>query len=69
MLRKHLRRNNIDARPFWKPMHSQAPYADCPRNLNGVTSAIWEQILPLPCSTQITNKELAQVKAAVLTFK
>lgn len=67
-LRDHLRANGIDARPFWKPMHQQAPYRDCPANLTGVTDRIWEQILPLPCSTQITDGELNQVTAAVHSF-
>jgi len=68
LLRDHLRRCDIDARPFWQPMHMQAPYAQCPTNLQGVATGVWEKILPLPCSTQITDEELQQVTNAVLSF-
>lgn len=67
-LRAHLRAAGIDARPFWKPMHQQAPYRDCPKTLTGVAETEWERILPLPCSTQITDAELNQVVEAVRAF-
>lgn len=67
-LREHLRRAGIDARPFWKPMHQQAPYRDCPTTLTGIAKDSWERILPLPCSTQITDEELTQVVSAIRTF-
>jgi dTDP-4-amino-4,6-dideoxygalactose transaminase len=67
-LRDHLRASGVDARPFWKPMSLQVPYADCPTLLSGVTASVWERILPLPCSTQITDAQLDQVVAALHTF-
>ncbi len=67
-LRKHLRSNGIDARPFWKPIHLQTPYQNAPTYLSGVTEQIWEQILPLPCSTQLTESEQLAVVSAVKSF-
>lgn len=64
-IRSALRTLNVDARPFWKPMHYQVPYAKCPRQDLAVTEAIWERIVTLPCSTNITNSELASVVEAV----
>jgi len=66
--RAYLRAEGIDARPFWKPMHTQRPYANAPRELNGTASDVWGKILPLPCSTQLTDKEQEHVIASVKSF-
>lgn len=68
-LRAHLQKVEIDARPFWKPMHLQEPYRDCHQTLSGTADSLWERILPLPCSTHITEEELAYVINAVLQFE
>ena len=60
-LRAALKEAGIDARPFWKPMHLQAPYKDVPRETMTVSDMIWEQIVTLPCSTQLTVSEQAYV--------
>ena len=64
-LRPRLRGMGIDARPFWKPMHMQAPYADAPRTAQTVAEAVWPRVLTLPCSTHLGEIEQAQVIAAV----
>lgn len=64
---EHLRANDIDARLFWKPMHLQAPYADCPREALDVTDDVWQRVLVLPCSTSLTEAEQEHVVAAVLS--
>lgn len=55
----------IDARPFWKPLHLQAPYADAPREAAPVAEDLWRRIVTLPCSTNLTAAEQATVIAAV----
>ena len=55
-----LRRDGVDARPFWKPIHLQAPYAQAPRSSLAVTDAVWRTILTLPCSTGLTQAEFAR---------
>ena len=64
-LRGDLREAGVDARPFWKPMHHQRPYADAPREDLAVTEGLWPTILTLPCSTGITDEELAYVASTV----
>ncbi|WP_052669233.1 DegT/DnrJ/EryC1/StrS family aminotransferase [Nitriliruptor alkaliphilus] len=64
-LRAGLRDDGIDARPFWKPMHLQRPYADAPAEPLPVTEDVWQRLITLPCSTGITDDELGRVIAAV----
>lgn len=64
-LRAALRQDGIDARPFWKPMHLQAPYREAPRTAQPATDGLWERVVTLPCSTGISERELDQVVSAV----
>ena len=64
-LRAGLREEGIDARPFWKPMHLQRPYALAPVEPQSVTDELWPRIVTLPCSTSITDAELDRVVSAV----
>jgi len=64
-IRSALRAAGIDARPFWRPVHLQAPYAATPREDVAVTDGIWPRILTLPCSTHLTPLQLDQVVASV----
>ena len=64
-LRATLRERGIDARPFWRPMHMQPPYADAPRTETKVADDIWPRVLTLPCSTHLTAEEQDYVIAAV----
>lgn len=64
-VRQKLRALGVDARPFWTPMHRQAPYASAPAEPQPVTDDVWQRILPLPCSTGITDSELERVIDAV----
>jgi dTDP-4-amino-4,6-dideoxygalactose transaminase len=67
-IRKFLRDRSIDARPFWKPIHLQPPYADAPTTLNGTSDQIWQRGLTLPCSSHISEEDLEVVISAVLDF-
>ncbi|KMY86516.1 Bacillosamine/Legionaminic acid biosynthesis/PglE 4-keto-6-deoxy-N-Acetyl-D-hexosaminyl-(Lipid carrier) aminotransferase [Candidatus Paraburkholderia calva] len=64
-LRQALRAQGVAARPFWKPLNHQVPFADAPRDALRVCENIWNRIVTLPCSTGITDDELATVVAAV----
>jgi perosamine synthetase len=65
VLRQALRKKGVDARPFWKPMHLQKPYAACPQGALNVSDRVWPSIVTLPCSTGITDKELDTVVQVV----
>jgi perosamine synthetase len=60
-----LREKDIDCRPFWKPIHLQAPYAAAPRGDLAVCDAIWQSILTLPCSTGLSDEDQTIVIATV----
>ncbi|MFW6041927.1 MAG: aminotransferase class I/II-fold pyridoxal phosphate-dependent enzyme [Guyparkeria sp.] len=64
-LRDNLRERGVDARPFWKPMHRQRPYSSAMCEPQNVTDQVWPRIVPLPCSTGITDEELRLVVTAV----
>lgn len=68
VLRVHLREEGIEARPFWKPMHDQKPYADAPRTAMPVTDALWPGVVTLPCSTHLTEAEQDKVIGTVLAW-
>lgn len=67
-IRAHLRENGIDARPFWKPMHDQRPYAPAPRTAMPVTDALWPGVVTLPCSTHLTTADQNKVIDTVLAW-
>jgi dTDP-4-amino-4,6-dideoxygalactose transaminase len=64
-IRPLLRARGVDSRPFWKPIHLQAPYRDAPRAAFPVCEPLWPTILTLPCSTGLTDAEQDTVIAAV----
>ena len=55
----------IEARPFWRPVHLQPPYAAAPRTPQPNAESFWQRVLILPCSTHLTAAEQAEVIAAV----
>lgn len=62
----HLREKGIEARSFWKPVHLQKPYSKALKaDSLDVASNLWNHILTLPCSTNITKAELRYVAKAV----
>lgn len=61
-----LKDEGIEGRSFWKPVHLQRPYEDAVR-ADSLDRAghLWDRILTLPCSVNITDSELEQVADAV----
>jgi dTDP-4-amino-4,6-dideoxygalactose transaminase len=62
---KALNDDGIGVRSFWKPLHMQRPYADCPRAALPVTEQVWPRALPLPCSTNLADDDIDYVIARV----
>lgn len=60
-----LKKRDIEARPFWKPVHLQKPYRSSPRGKVSVAESLWERIITLPCSTNITEEEMQKVKSVL----
>ena len=61
ILRCKLKENDIDARPFWKPIHLQPMFINSPATAQPVSSEIWSRIVTLPCSTGLKESEQAKV--------
>jgi dTDP-4-amino-4,6-dideoxygalactose transaminase len=58
---RELKVRGIEAKPFWRPVHLQAPYLKAVRAPLGVTEKLWPKILTLPSSTQLTSRDQARV--------
>jgi perosamine synthetase len=68
-LRKFLRENQVDARPFWVPMNQLPVYReDIYYNKTDVSAKVYRDCISLPCSTHISNEDLAQVASLVRKF-
>jgi pyridoxal phosphate-dependent aminotransferase EpsN len=57
-LRAALEREDIEARPTWKPMHLQPVYAHVPRRVDGTSEGIFRTALCLPSGSNLS--EVAQ---------
>ena len=53
-----LRKNKIFIKHFWKPLHLQKPYKNFKKEKLNFTNKIWEKILVLPSSSNISDKDL-----------
>jgi perosamine synthetase len=65
-IRARLRDEGVDARPFWKPMHLQEPYAGVPREALPAAEALWPRMLTLPCSVGLSDADRARAIDATL---
>ena len=66
--RIHMNEAGVDLRPFWKPIHLQLPYQDALATPMPVAEGLWWRLFPLPCSTHLTEPELALVTKAAEAF-
>lgn len=60
-IRLALEAENIESRPFWKPMHLQPVYSDCRVRGGAVSEAIFRDGLCLPSGSNLTSEELNRV--------
>ena len=69
VLRKFLRNNQVDARPFWVPMNRLPAFKnDIYFTAADTSSSVYNECLSLPCSTHITDGELEKVASLVADF-
>lgn len=52
---------NIEARPFWKPVHLQPAYRRALTEASPNTEYLWSRVLTLPCSTSLTEDDQSRV--------
>lgn len=64
-----LNARQIGVRSFWKPMQHQGSFASRPARAHDgplvETERLWRRVLPLPCSTSLTDEDLVYVIATV----
>ncbi len=60
-IRMTLEKDNIESRPFWKPMHLQPVFKNCPSYANGVSEKLFNRGLCLPSGTGMSDNDLARV--------
>lgn len=64
---ERLLKKGIEARSFWKPVHMQKPYENAIKSDSlEVAESIWDKIITLPCSTNITEEEAVYVVESML---
>lgn len=64
-IRLKLEKENIESRPFWKPMHLQPLYNSFTKYLNGVSAKLYERGICLPSSTNMDELEWNRIKEAL----
>lgn len=62
---EHFAARRIGARPFWRSLSAQKPYAGMPTLLNGVAAAVTGRTMSLPCSSSLTDAEQDRVITAL----
>jgi len=68
-LRKFLRENQVDARPFWVPMNQLPAYQNSIYySRSNISKQVYENCLSLPCSTYIKDDDLETVASLVRKF-
>jgi dTDP-4-amino-4,6-dideoxygalactose transaminase len=68
MLAEHLERHDIEARPFFKPLHLLAPYAGADGLITGAAERLFRTGLVLPSGSALSGEQVDRVHAAVSTF-
>ncbi len=65
-LRLALEKENIEARPVWKPMHLQPVFQDCRRRGGAVSDQLFADGLCLPSGSSLTEDDRERVVATLL---
>ena len=68
-LLKKLVESNIQTRPIWGLIHQQKPYSACQSYKIEKALYYYDRILNLPCSSNLTEKEVYQVIEKIKEFK
>jgi len=66
-IRLRLERAGIESRPLWKPLHLQPVFRNAPAFLNGIAERCFTHGLCLPSGTALTNDQLDEIIALVLS--
>ncbi len=64
-LRLALDKENIEARPLWKPMHLQPIFKDHPKYLNGTSEKLFDTGLCLPSGSNMTDEDKERIECVL----
>lgn len=67
-LRLFLKKDNIESRPLWKPMHLQPVFKEFPKYINGVSEDIFIRGLCIPSGSNLTDNDLERVISNVKKY-
>src|SRR5690606_37180614 len=59
-IRLALEKENIEARPLWKPMHLQPVFKDAPYFGNGISERLFDKGLCLPSGSNLSQNDLTK---------
>ena len=66
-MRMWLDKNNIEARPLWKPMHRQPVFQQCPAYVNGVSESLFQRGLCLPSGPCVSEDDVRYIVSCIKT--
>jgi pyridoxal phosphate-dependent aminotransferase EpsN len=66
-IRLALERENIEARPLWKPMHLQPLHSDFRVRAGAVAEGLFSQGLCLPSGSDLTANDLTRIANTVMS--
>ena len=64
-MRIFLDKNEIEARPLWKPMHKQPVFANCPAYTNGVSESLFKRGLCLPSGPYVSEDDVRYIVSCI----
>lgn len=64
----YLEHHDIEARPFFKPLHLLAPYAGASGLITGAAQRLFDTGLALPSGSALTGEQIDRVHAAISQF-
>lgn len=65
-IRLALEQENIEARPVWKPMHTQPVFADYPFYGDGTSEALFSMGLTLPSGSSLSEEDLDRITSIII---
>ncbi|GAA3931615.1 LegC family aminotransferase [Chitinophaga oryziterrae] len=68
-LLKYLNDNGVQTRPFWVPMNQLPPFKnDLYFHVDDIAGSVYKSCLSMPCSTNISDKEVIEVSNKIKEF-
>lgn len=68
-LMEELKRNNVESRPVWKPMHLQPVFKDCLYFGENIAEELFNKGLCLPSGSNLTKEQKERISEIILRYK